>query len=407
MRKFTLTGVAAVAIAIAGLAPLSASASSGPGAGAAGENAPVCLPAAVKGVAHCQAVQLIDPAANWQGTHPGKRPGGGGSTTPSGYGPADIESAYNLATPIAGFTAGSETVAFVDAYNDPNAAADLNTYRTQFKLPACTTATGCFTQVSQTGSKTILPNGNSGWAEEISLDLDMVSAACPGCKILLVEANSASFTDLGTAVNYAAAHASYVSNSYGGNESSGESADDTAYYHHPGIVITASAGDSGYGVEYPAASQYVVAVGGTSLTAASNSRGWSETVWSGTGSGCSSYEPNPGWQPSTSTCSKRTVADISADANPSTGVAVYDSYSESGWLVFGGTSVASPLIASVYALSGNTASAQGLYTATGLNRVTSGTNARNCSTYLCNAADSIGGYNGPTGNGTPNGTIGF
>lgn len=416
MRKLTRIRVAMVAIAAAGLAALPASASSGSGAASAGEYAPVCLPLAVKGVAHCGAIQLLNPAANWQGSHgpgaspgkgPGKKPGGGGggSTTPSGYYPVDIQSAYNLTTPISGFASGSETVAVVDAYHDPNAAADLNTYRAYFKLPTC--GSGCFTQVAQDGT-TNYPNANTSWSEEISLDLDMVSAACPGCHILLVEANSASLGDLGTAVSYAAAHANVVSNSYGAAEFSGETAYDT-YYDHPGVVITASAGDGGYGVEYPAGSPYVTAVGGTTLTASSTARGWSETVWSGTGSGCSAYESNPGWQPATTYCTTRTVADTAADANPSTGVAVYDSYGESGWLVFGGTSVASPIIASVYALAGNakTETAGGLYGAD-LNRVTSGSNARRCSTYLCNAADSLAsGYNGPTGNGTPNGAGGF
>jgi subtilase family serine protease len=419
LRKLTLVGIATVAIAAAGFAAIPASASSGSGSTAAGEYAPVCLPSAVKGVAHCGAIQLLDPAANWQGSHgpgatpgngPGKKPGppGGGSTTPSGYYPTDIQSAYGLATAITNFTSGSPTVAVVDAYHDPNAATDLNTYRSYFTLPAC--GNGCFTQVNQTGGTTY-PSASTSWSEEISLDLDMVSAACPGCHILLVEANSNSLGDLGAAVNYAAAHANVVSNSYGAAEFSGETAYDS-YYKHSGVVITASAGDGGYGVEYPAASPFVAAVGGTTLTASSSApRGWSETVWSGTGSGCSAYEANPGWQPATPYCTTRTVADTAADANPSTGVAVYDSYGEPGWLVFGGTSVSSPIIASVYALAGNAAgeTAGGLYGASlNLNRVTSGTNARRCSTYLCNAADSLpSGYNGPTGNGTPNGTSGF
>ena len=185
-------------------------------------------------------------------------------------------------------------------------------------------------------------------------------------------------------------------------------ADDT-YYDHPGVVITASAGDGGYGVKYPAASPYVTSVGGTTLIASSTARGWSETVWSGTGSGCSPYESSPGWQPTTTNCTTRTVADTAADAYPSTGVVVYDSYGQSGWLVFGGTSVASPIIASVYALAHNAlrVTAGSLY-GPSLNRVTSGTNARRCGTYLCNAADSLSsGYNGPTGNGTPIGTSGF
>ena len=281
-----------------------------------------------------------------------------------------------------------------------------------------TVGNGCFTQVSQTGSTTNLPTDNTSWSEEISLDLDMVSAICPACRIALVEANSASIADLGAAVDEAVSlGAVAVSNSYGSSEFSGETADDV-YYDHPGVAITASAGDGGYGVEYPAASPYVTAVGGTSLIRdTSVARGWSETVWSGTGSGCSAYEPAPSWQPSTSLCASRTVADVAAVANPSTGVAVYDSYGESGWLVFGGTSVASPIVASIYALAGTTSNfttsggastaAEGLYGAI-LYRVTSGSNARRCTIYLCNAADSLStGYNGPTGNGTPDGTNGF
>jgi subtilase family serine protease len=248
----------------------------------------------------------------------------------------------------------------------------------------------------------------------------MVSAICPNCNILLVEASSNSLTDLGTAENYAASHAQAVSNSYGASEFSSEKAYDS-YYDHPNVAITASSGDNGYGVEYPAASPYVISAGGTTLTKnASTARGWSESVWSGSGSGCSAFEPNPGFQPVTSLCSNRTVGDVSADANPNTGVAVYDSYSEPGWMVFGGTSVASPILASVYALAGNAASitttttgstaASGFYASTSLNKITTGWNTRRCSSYLCNAADSLsvdGGYNGPTGAGTPNGTSGF
>jgi subtilase family serine protease len=138
-------------------------------------------------------------------------------------------------------------------------------------------------------------------------------------------------------------------------------------------------------------------------------------VWSGTGSGCSAVEPNPDWQPITSLCKRRTVSDVAADANPNTGVAVYDSYGEPGWLVFGGTSVSSPIIASVYALAGNASTftsnaAQALYSTPTLNKVKEGTNARRCSTYLCNAGFSLveySGYNGPTGEGTPNGIVGF
>ena len=317
--------------------------------------APACLPVQTPGVAHCGALQLLDPAQNWHGAHAdgrggSKKPvGGGGSSGPSGYFPADLQSAYNLSAAISSLASSGARplVAVVDAYNDPNAASDLATYRSQFNLGPCSVVSGCFTQVSQSGSTTSLPANNTSWSEEISLDLDMVSAICPACHIALVEASSTSIADLGAAVNEAVSlGAVAVSNSYGASEFSGETVDD-AYYDHPGVAITASAGDGGYGVEYPAASPYVTAVGGTSLVPDSSTRGWSETVWSGTGSGCSAYESAPSWQPTTSLCASRTVADVAAVANPSTGVAVYDSYGESGWLVFGGTSVASPLVASI------------------------------------------------------------
>jgi subtilase family serine protease len=318
----------------------------------------------------------------------------------SGLTPANLQSAYKL-----GSGGSGKTVAIVDAYDDPNAEKDLATYRSNFGLPACTTANGCFKKVNQSGG-TSYPTGDTGWSEEISLDIDMVSAICPSCHILLVEATSPSYANLGTAVNTAVRlGATAVSNSYGGGESSAETSYDT-YYNHPGVAITVSSGDSGYGVEYPAASRYVTAVGGTHLTTSSTSRGWTETAWNGAGSGCSAYEPKPSWQHDTS-CSRRTVADVSAVADPATGVAVYDSYGESGWLVFGGTSVASPIIASVYALSGNVSGvpASLAYSNTGsLFDVTSGSNGSCGGTYLCTAK---AGYDGPTGLGTPNGTGAF
>jgi subtilase family serine protease len=332
------------------------------------------------------------------------------NVTPSGYGPSDLRSAYNLTTT----GSSTQTVAIVDAYDDPNAEKDLATYRSTFGLPACSSASGCFTKVSQTGSKTSLPRANGGWAQEISLDLDMVSAICPGCHILLVEASSSSLTNLGTAVNEAARlGATAISNSYGGSESSSDIGYDSKYYSHPGIAITASSGDNGYGVEYPAASANVTAVGGTSLTRGSTTttRGWSEAAWSGAGSGCSAYDPQTSGQNAADTgCTKRAVADVSAVADPQTGVAVYDSYAyqgASGWLVFGGTSVASPVIASVYALAGNAASIDTSHTYTntsGLFDVTSGSNGTCTPARLCTAGS---GWDGPTGLGTPNGTSAF
>ena len=324
---------------------------------------------------------------------------------PTGYNPADLQAAYAL-----NLSGGSgQTIAIVDAYDDPSAESDLAVYRSHFGLPACTTANGCFRKVNQTGG-TKYPRGNSGWAEEISLDLDMASAVCAQCKIILVEATSNSYANLFAAVDEAVKlGAKAISNSYGGGESSSELGYET-HFNHPGIAITASSGDGGYGVEYPAASQYVTAVGGTSLTRASNARGFSETAWSGAGSGCSAYVAKPGWQ-TDGGCTHRTVADVSAVADPNTGVSVYDTYGlgrRGGWLVFGGTSVSSPIVASVYALAGNAAST--LYgsspyrSPTSLFDVTSGTNGSCGGSYLCTA---LAGYDGPTGLGTPNGVGAF
>lgn len=328
--------------------------------------------------------------------------------TPAGYGPSDLLSAYNL--PANG--GAGQTVAIVDAYNDPNAAADMAVYRSQYGLPACTVASGCFKQVSQTGSSS-LPSNNASWAGEISLDLDMVSAIAPDAHIILVEAKSATTANLGTAVNEAVTlGAKFVSNSYGGSESTSDTTYDTKYYNHPGVAITVSAGDGGYGVEYPAASRYVTSVGGTALNRASNTRGWTESVWStnsteGTGSGCSAVDAKPTWQTDTG-CAKRMVSDVSAVADPATYVAVYETYGASGWTGYGGTSVASPLIAGVYADAGTpTASypVTDLYSHTSsLNDVTSGATSTCSPAYFCTAE---AGYDGPTGLGTPNGLAAF
>jgi subtilase family serine protease len=329
------------------------------------------------------------------------------ATLPPGYGPSSLISAYNLPSGGSG-----ETVAVVDAYDDPSAQADLNVYRAEYGLPATT-----LTKVNENGTSSPLPpaSGSSGWATEESLDIDMVSAICPQCHIDLVEATTPSFSDLGTAVDSAVTlGAKYVSNSYGAGDFSGESAEDT-YYNHPGDVITASAGDSGYGVSYPAASPDVVAVGGTTLTSGGGSRGWTESVWGsssggeGTGSGCSGFESKPTWQKDTG-CTERTDNDVSAVADPNTGVAVYDSYDQGGWIVVGGTSVSSPVIASVYALAGTPAAstypADYIYAqhTSNINDVTSGADGTCSPAYLCTAET---GYDGPTGWGTPEGTAAF
>jgi subtilase family serine protease len=322
------------------------------------------------------------------------------TAAPAGYGPADIRSAYTLSG-----SNSTQTVAIVDAYDDPSAEADLAAYRSHYGLSPCTTANGCFRKVNQSGG-TRYPRANAGWAEEISLDIDMVSATCPGCHILLVEASSSTLANLGAAVNYAASQpgVAAISNSYGGSEYSTETADASRYYTHPGIAITVSSGDNGYGVEFPAAANTVTAVGGTSLRRDSTARGFGETAWAGAGSGCSAYVAKPTWQNDTG-CARRTVADVSAVADPNTGVAVYDTYRDGGWLVFGGTSVSSPIVGSVYAM-GNPAGSPGQPYATpaGLFDVTSGSNGSCSPGYLCTAGS---GYDGPTGLGTPNGTSAF
>jgi subtilase family serine protease len=389
-RTLGLAALAAAAFTFVAVAPLAAAEPSANGL--AHRNVKVC-DSPRPGDAACHAVRHDTVTPDGQVTP---------NVAPAGYGPADLRSAYNLSSA----SGSGQTVAIVDAYDDPRAESDLGVYRRQFGLSPCTTANGCFRKVNQSGG-TRYPRANSGWAQEISLDLDMVSAACPNCKILLVEASSASLIDLGTAVNQAARmKATVISNSYGGSESSSELSYDKTYFNHPGVAITASSGDNGYGVEYPAASPNVTAVGGTSLSRSASPRGFDETVWSGAGSGCSAYDPKPTVQ-TDAACSRRTVADVAAVADPNTGVAVYDSYGSSGWLVFGGTSVAAPLIASVYALAGNAGSTNASYPYShsgSLFDVTSGSNGSCGGSYLCTGGT---GFDGPTGLGTPNGVGAF
>ncbi len=340
-------------------------------------------------------------------------------TAPSGYGPVQFLGAYNLSG-----TAGSnQTIAIVDAYDDPNIFSDLNNYSAYFGLPGlvnCPVAGGtvnspCFQKVNQNGGSTY-PSVNSGWSLEIALDVEVAHAICQNCNILLVEANSNSFTNLMAAVDRARLMgATVISNSYGGSEFSGESAYDS-HFNYPGIAFTFSSGDSGYGTQYPASSPYVTAVGGTTLNLAGNSY-VSESAWNGAGSGCSSYEPQPAFQSSLGLvgCANRMVADVAADANPSTGAAVYDSVryqGKNGWFKVGGTSLAAPLVAGVYALAGGVSAgvtgnslpySLGSY-GNNLHDVIGGSNGT-CSTgYLCS---SVVGYDGPTGLGSPLGWAAF
>nr|WP_245791464.1 carboxypeptidase regulatory-like domain-containing protein [Actinacidiphila rubida] len=330
------------------------------------------------------------------------------AVTPNGWGATDLQSAYDLPTD----GGAGQTVAIVDAFDDPNAEADLAVYREQYGLPACTAANGCFSKVDQRGG-TSYPSPDPGWSGEISLDLDMVSAVAPYAHILLVEADDNGFDSLGSSVDEAVAlGAKYVSNSYGSDYRGGNGEDPSettafdAYYNHPGVAVTVSTGDYAYGVGYPAASQYVTSVGGTTLTRDSGtSRGWTESAWSDAGSGCSLYEPKPSFQKDTG-CANRALADVSAVAE---GVAVYQTYGAGGWSVYGGTSVSSPIIASVYADAGTPVA--GTYpnsypyaASSGINDITTGSNGSCTPAYLCTGGT---GYDGPTGLGTPSGLNAF
>ncbi|TCJ21250.1 S53 family peptidase [Nocardioides jejuensis] len=392
MRKLLPSVVIALVAGSVSLAP--------PAADAAGARHAVAVcgtPA--RGAAQCHAKVMVDSS----GAVPA-------STTPaaSALTPAQLRDAYKLT----GLSSGAKTVAIVDAYGYTNLERDLATYRSYFGLPACTSASGCLKVVDQNGG-TSLPRMDVGWAGEQALDVDAVSAICPDCKIVVVQAKSASFANLGAAVNQAAKMAGVVaiSNSYGG----GDASDGTygSYYNHPGIAITASTGDNGYkGGSYPASSSYTTAVGGTSLDKDTSARGWKESAWSGAGSGCSTYNVKPAFQDAGVTgCAKRAMSDVSAAADPGHGgMAVYypTSRSASTWAQVGGTSESAPIIAAVYALGSNSLAGYPnavpyAHTAN-LFDVTSGSNG-NCPTpQWCTAG---AGWDGPTGLGTPNGAGAF
>jgi N-acetylneuraminic acid mutarotase len=413
-RTWLLTGALVVATAVLGLpaaataAPAKGGSATPAGAASAKHNVVALCGTPRKGQSACFALRRTDIAPTR-----GLRPA---DAAPQGYGPTDLHSAYAL--PADG--GAGATIAIVDAFDDPNAEPDLAVYRQQYGLPACTTANGCFRKVDQRGG-TSYPTPAGDWSGEISLDLDMVSAIAPQAHIVLVEADTNNNSDLYAAEDEAVASgAKFVSNSWGsGYDSSPGSGEDPTettasdpYFNHPGVAIVASTGDDEYGVAYPAASQYVTSVGGTALTRDTNARGWSESVWNdsygGPGSGCSLYEPKPSFQTDTG-CANRAEADVSADADPATGVAVYQTYGGSGWAIYGGTSAASPIIASVYADAGTPVSGtypnSYPYAKTGaLNDVTTGNNGTCSPAYLCTAGP---GYDGPTGLGTPNGIAAF
>jgi hypothetical protein len=438
-RRLAGTAIAAVGLIVAGLASPAQAADAATAAHAAtapvtshytppaGITAPC---AATTSSAVSCAVLTGKPAKATAGMATGKSAVSAASTTTiTGFTPTELQAAYEAQGSFTGSAVGSgETVAVVTAYDDPYAASDLATYRSEYGLSACTVADGCFEKVSQTGSTTSLPAPASGWSPAASESMDVISAICPNCHILLVEANSPSIDDLGTAVNEAVTlGAKFVDNDWYKSEASigaAETTYDSEYFDHPGVAITAPAGDGGYGVNYPAASPDVIAVGGTTLTTDSGSipSGYTQTAWTGSGSGCSAYEPKPAWQTDTSNCADRTMNDLAAVADPSTPVAYYDTPTEGGWAPDGGggTAVAAAVAAALYALAGAPAADTwpaeypyqhpgGSYTTPGnkypyidgLDNITAETGGvtETCTpSYLCNAGP---GYNGPTGLGAP------
>jgi hypothetical protein len=311
------------------------------------------------------------------------------------YCASDIQAAYGL-TQAARNGAKGATVAIVDAYGYPSAANDLAVYRRSMGLAECSPTSGCLKIVNQRGRANPLPKVNADtaddWRAEEALDLDMVSAICPNCRIALVQANSNKNSDLAASVTTAAAlGAVAIVNAYGGKEESGSG----SAYRHSGVAITASAGSAAGGARTPCAYSGVVCVGGTSLSATGSGRGWSELGWHGAASGCSALVAKPSWQHA-SRCKSRAFPDLSAIADPATGVAVYESPG-GGWLQMGGTSAGSAIVAALFALgpaAGRTNAPQWIW-------------RRGASGAYRRTADAKTGYDGSTGWGTPNGTGGF
>jgi subtilase family serine protease len=317
--------------------------------------------------------------------------------------PLYLQQAYDLTALSA--QGANQTVAVVDAYNDSTAATDLATFRADSGLPACATSTGCLRVLNQLGAAAPPTASSSSWSVEESLDVDAVSALCPNCKIVLVEANSSGNMDMQTAIQAAVgAGANFISNSWSMQSARSPFSSNFSY---PGVSVLAAAGDDGTATSgqsaYPAALPDVTAVGGTTLNAtAASPRGFAETAWDDTGSGCDTYEAAPSWQPQTG-CAGRAYNDISADGDPGTGLDVYDSQ-DGGWLQVGGSSLAAPLAAAyeaVTALNGTTP--QWAYSdETLLNGVLSGSNGACSLALICNAGN---GWNGPGGAGSISGDI--
>ncbi len=405
-RRARFTGIAVALTLAAALGASTAPALARPGANPAADPPRaqrVCSDSSAPLHARCLSLIRTDRSARAMGVLANR-----GAALPAGFGPADLDAAYHLP---AGGGAG-QTVAVVSAFDYPTAEADLATYRATYGLPPCTTANGCFRKLNQDGEAGNYPRVNRGWALESALDLDMVSAACPDCRIILVEGKNPLLRNLAKAVDTAvAAGADVVTNSYGIDEFNGM-ARFARHYRHPGVAVLASSGDDGFtAASFPAVARGVTAVGGTSLYTARNRRGWTETAWSGAGSGCSAYVAKPAYQRDRH-CQMRTTSDVSAVADPQTGVAVYDSLPnpygiEPGWLILGGTSASSPYVAGLVARadSPDTFKTRRLYHhKRRLYDVVGGSNGFCGGDYLCTAKK---GYDGPTGLGTPHGLRAF
>jgi subtilase family serine protease len=312
------------------------------------------------------------------------------TSAPTGLSPATIKSVYNFPTSL---TAGDrtltggvrETIAIVDAFDDPTAESDLNVFSGQFGLPACTTANGCFQKVNQTGG-TSYPRKDAGWALEISLDIQWAHAIAPGAKILLVEATTNSFANLLAAEDYAKAHAGYVSNSWGASEFSGETAFDS-HFAQTGVSFFVSSGDAGLPADYPSASPNVISVGGTTLHF-TGSTFTSETGWSSGGGGCSAFETTTAAQSGfngygqVNCAGKRATPDVSLDADPASGVSVYDTtrfQGQAGWFKVGGTSASAPMWAARSAAAAAVVDSTYVYgTSIAFRDITSGNNGASC-----------------------------
>jgi subtilase family serine protease len=346
------------------------------------------------------------------------------ATVDSVYGltPNDLATLYSYPAPSVQGSLGSQaTLGIVVAYDHPNLESDLAVYRSRFGLPPCTVANGCLVIVGAaagTASQGLSPSsitafpttGSADWQIEADIDTQAASAVCPNCTLVVSEAASPTLSDLANAVAAAQnAGANILSYSFGVAESSADLSYEAAFEGGRNAIAFAAAGDSGYGVNFPASATYVAAVGGTTVSGVVNSS-VAETAWSGTSSGCSRVfrkHPNqhdPG-------CNRRTMNDIAAVADPNTGLAVYDAAvndSNDGWIIAGGTSLSTPLVAAMFALSGDTQLGKGaarFYSHTSnFYNVTQGSNGYCYIRYLCTAQ---AGYNGPTGVGTPNGLAGL